>query len=310
MISWEEYLTEAVTLFRKEFEKLSPEKQDRIREKYFDNLPLKPCQIEVLEFEGEKGVVCLIAHDSRFPDMMFKTQKDVKSFEVSEFIKKYKYSHPLLSDDVIEQLLLPDSLHIITKNTAKITLGARQDFSPQDLAEAFLSSAKEVLKTEQVDVIKRSTEGLKESIAKISEKDVRDELLVTTEKIDGALQEIRRIDEEIGKVRQLVGVSQEYQDWRLLVSDVHRLKGEHVSKEVFKAKLDELDTRINSLAEIRGAYDKILAQQNTFMKQQSEVMKQQSSFITWIKYATILVPIALVSVPIIEILLRHFLGSS
>jgi len=134
--------------------------------------------------------------------------------------------------------------------------------------------------------------------------------LDTAKKIDGALQEIRRIDGEIGKVRQLIGVSKEYQDWKLLVSDVDRLKGEHVSKEVFKAKLDELDTRINSLAEIREAYDKILAQQNTFMKQQADVMKQQSSFITWIKYATILVPIAVVSVPIIEILLHNFLGTS
>lgn len=124
-------------------------------------------------------------------------------------------------------------------------------------------------------------------------------------------KEIRRLDEEIDKVRQLVGVTKEVQDWKLLVSDVDRLKGEQVPREVFDAKVNELGTRIDSLSEIREAYDKILAQQTEFMKQQAEVMKQQSSFIKWTKYATILLPIAVISVPVIEvisILIRHFLG--
>ena len=124
-------------------------------------------------------------------------------------------------------------------------------------------------------------------------------------------EEIRRLDGEINKVRQLVGVTKEIQDWKLLVSDVDRLKGEHVPREVFDAKVNELGTRIDSLSEIREAYDKVLAQQNEFMKQQAEVMRQQSSFIKWIKYATILLPIAVISVPIIEIisvLIRHYLN--
>ena len=119
------------------------------------------------------------------------------------------------------------------------------------------------------------------------------------------------IKEDVDGVRQLIGVSTEYQDWKLLVSDVYRLKGEHVPKEVFDAKVGELSSRINSLSEIREAYDKILAHQTEFMKQQAEVMRQQSSFIKWIKYATILLPVAVISVPIIEIigvLIRHYLN--
>ena len=71
---------------------------------------------------------------------------------------------------------------------------------------------------------------------------------------------------------------------------------------------DTINTRIDALRDIKEAYDKLLSQQNAFMDQQAEVMKQQTSFINWIKYATIIVPIAVVSVPIIEILLRHFIG--
>jgi len=75
----------------------------------------------------------------------------------------------------------------------------------------------------------------------------------------------------------------------------------HVPREVFDAKVNELNTRINSLSDIKEAYDRVLIQQ-------AEVMKQQSSFIAWIKYATILVPIAVVVAPIIEVLIRHFLN--
>jgi len=127
---------------------------------------------------------------------------------------------------------------------------------------------------------------------------------MSAKELDEALEGIRRIDEKINRVRKLVRFSQEYQDWKVLVSDVHRLKGEHVPREVFDAKVDELATRIDSLCVIREAYDKVLAQQ-------TKVIEQQSSFIKWIKYATILLPIAVISVPVIEIIsimIRHSLG--
>jgi len=61
------------------------------------------------------------------------------------------------------------------------------------------------------------------------------------------------------------------------------------------AEIDKINVRIDALSNIINAYDKVL--------------NQQSSFITWIKYATILVPIAVVSVPIIELLLHYFFSA-
>ena len=112
---------------------------------------------------------------------------------------------------------------------------------------------------------------------------------------------IKRLDKEIDKVRQLVGVTKEIQDWKLLVSDVHRLKGEHVPREVFESRIGELSTKIEAFEKIEKAYERLA-------DQQARVLEQQSSFLKWIKYSTILVPIAVALIPVIEILIRHFLG--
>jgi predicted transcriptional regulator len=114
------------------------------------------------------------------------------------------------------------------------------------------------------------------------------------------MQEIKRLDNEIGKVRQLVGVTKEFQDWKLLVSDVDRLKGEHVPREVFESKLRELSTKIEAYEKIEEAYERLSTQQE-------KVLEQQSSFLKWIKYSTILVPIAVAVIPVIEYLLRYLL---
>jgi len=306
-ISWEAYLTETITNFRKEFEKFSIEDQKRIMQKEFDDLPFEPCQIEVLDFGANQNIIFFLIHDKKLPDMMFKIHKEAKNIEESEFKKKYKFAmlqFPTFDESGWKKIFPTYRFFIYTK----ASLNFNPMMSPLELVRYFMNEARRVLKDEQVDVIKRSTDGLKKSISKVPESDIRRELLASTNKIDKSLLEIRRLDEEIGKVRQLVGATKEIQDWRALISDVDRLKGEHVSREVFDAKVNELHTRIDSLTEIKEAYDKVLEQQNEFMKQQAEVMKQQSSFVTWIKYATILVPIAVVLVPIIDALIRHFLG--
>ena len=302
MISWEEYLTETVTTFRKEFEKLSYRQRNLLRLKAFHSSFLEPCQIEVLDVGDKESAIWLVIHDNNLPDMTFKSHKNARSPDISEFWRKYEF--PILHREHFEKnLSFEGRLHFIVMRN--VEFGTSRDKKPQEIASMVLSFAlRNLIKTEQVNAIERSTLGLKKSIAKVTEKDVRDELMGATQKIDGALKEIKRIDEEIGKVRQLVGISQEYQDWRLLVSDVHTLKGEHVPREVFDSRIGELNTRIDSLSEIKEAYDKILTQQTEFMK-------QQSSFIKWIKYATILLPIAVISVPVIEIIsiwIRHSLG--
>lgn len=213
--------------------------QTYIKEKAFNNSLLKPCQIEVLDFGPGETVIWLVIHDKRFPDMMFKIHEDVKNVEAGEFVRKYKkeFSFPLEDID-----LSYDSLLVLTKDSLRSfpRLRSSLEIAKSCLRDLFLS-----FRDEQVNVIERTTARLKKSIAKIPEKDTKKELLANTKKIDRSLNEIRRLDEEIRKVRQLVGVTKEIQDWKLLISDVNRLKTEHVPREVFGTEVRRIDDRID-----------------------------------------------------------------
>lgn len=304
MTSWVPFLRETIEFYRKEFKRwFNPEQQKLIREKALEASLLEPCQIEVLKWKKGKGAVLLLIHDDRLPDMMFKIHKAVESLDSSEFLAKYKHKFEFFFD--LQELIkdiprVRDSLLVFMKKA--IHVYGRKSLPPKELALSFLRNAQKVFKTEKIDDIGRSTDGLKKSIAKIPEKDIRDELLANAKKIDSSTQEIRRMDEEITKMRQLVGVSQEYQDWKVLVSDVHRLKGEHVPREVFESKVSELSTKIEAFEKIEKAYERLSSRQE-------KVLEQQSSFLNWIKYSTILVPIAVACVPIIQELIRHYLSN-
>lgn len=299
-ISWKEYLTEVVTTFRKQVDKLDPESQKRIRKVFRHNLLFEPCQIEVIDLKTEGFVVFLVSHDRKLPDMTFEIHENAKSINESNFLKKYKYEMikhwgflPLFQFG----RMLNEHWLIVMENSVSI----KKEMSSQKLADYIFGDVIEELKNTQVDVIEQTTSGLKKSISKIPEKETREELLANTSKIGGALKEIKRLDEEIGKVRRLVGVTKEIQDWKLLISDVDRLKGEHIPREVFESRLEGLTTKIEAFEKIEKAYERLASQQE-------KVLKQQSGFLKWIKYSIILVPIAVACVPIIETLIHHFLG--
>lgn len=136
-----------------------------------------------------------------------------------------------------------------------------------------------------------------------------DESITTVTTLEKHESRLSRIEQDIGGVRKLIGVTKEFQDFRILTTDVEELKKTHVNREIFDTKINELKTRIDLFREFKEAYDEVLDQQNNFMKQQSEVMKQQSSFMNWIKYSTVLIPITVACIPIIEIVIRYFLGT-
>jgi len=245
-IDWEEYLTEAVKVFRHGLETLiSITGQKLLRENSFDRLPFEPFQIEVLEFRTRGSTVLLLAHDKNLPDMSLNIRKNIENVNESEFAKKYGYSQ--------DWLLLAQGATLHSKTGNLLTVLSKMGInilerpeSSRQLGEFFLKEAYGTLKEAQVNTIEQNTDGLRKSIAKIPEEDIREELLTTTTKINGALQEIRRVDEEIGKVRRFIGITKEVQDWRLLVSDVDRLKGEHVPKGEFDAHIKRLDEKIDT----------------------------------------------------------------
>lgn len=242
-MNWKEFLSEVIVTFRKEFEKLSPEEQKIIREKAFHNSLLEPCQIEVLDAGTEKSAVWFVIHDNNLTDMTFIVHMNVKNPDVGEFWRKYKFS-PVNKSSIKTTLSSSYAFHEIVMQQHLFHIS--RDAQSQEIAEWLLHVQRNsAVRKEQVDAIRSSTEGLRKSIAKIPEENVRNELLAVTKKIDGALGEIKRIDEDVGKVRQLVGVTKEIQDWRLLVSDVDRLREEHVPREVFDTHIKRIDEKID-----------------------------------------------------------------
>ena len=305
-MDWTLYFNEAIEHFRDDFNKLDTETKTRIKKKFDKDLFFEPCQIEVLEFSEKGFVVFFLSHDLELQDKIVKVQPHAKSLNDSMFGKKYDYAmlNPIISNSIFGLAATLNEPWIIYTGDSVHTW---KEMKPQEFAQYLFKDIQEELKQKQVRTIKDSTSALEKSIAKIPQKGMRDELLSATKRIDEALTEIKRIDDDIGKMRKLVGMTKEVQDWRVLMTDIDRLKTEHVPKEVFESKISELSTRLEALSDIREAYNSILAKQNEFMKQQAAVMQQQSNFITWIKYATVLVPLALLLSPVINAIIIHFL---
>jgi hypothetical protein len=316
--NWKEYVTEVIKDFRQRFENLDTEVRKIIKEELYEDTLLEPCQIEVLASSGE--ICCFVAHDKNVDDMevIIREVPVGTPFAESEFLTKYRYVP--LGQSPREYFLLPNKWVVFnTKNLLHPVRGRpKPSLFVHRLLRRLTERANEKVRSERVISLEKSASGLEASISKLPESEARSTLGKLAKEIDKALEDIKRVDKELLGVRKIMGASKEYQDWRVLISDVDRLKGEHVSKGEFESEIKRVDdrikeglnaigSRVSALSDIREAYDKVLAQQNEFMKQQADVMKQQVSFVTWIKYATILLPIAVISVPIIEIV-RYLLG--
>lgn len=242
-MNWKEYFVNVITLYRQSFLRQSKDFREIVLKKYYADTFLPPCQIEVLVSSGEVG--CLLVHDEQLKDMEIKVQKHCKSYNDSEFLKKYPFVRLLPKAAKLPFLMDDEWIVIWTRERRFVNLGR----PPSEMLAEDLFTSLEImtgveLRKKQVGVIKKSTDDLMVSIGKLPDDKNKSELIIPAKEINDALEKVKQFDIEIGKLRQLVGVSQEYQDWKVLVSDVLRLKGEHVPREVFDAKMERLDQRI------------------------------------------------------------------
>jgi len=261
-MDWFQYLTTVVRTFRQRFESLTPDLKKVIRERFFERTFLQPCQIEVLD-SGLYSMIFLIVHDRELMDMKFTIHRNARSSDVSEFAKRY----PHISEnkqEITKLLGSKSELVFIYMDRARIAVALGRE--PAKVAESFLRTlvleARSILKSQQFDTFKTFFGHLQESISKVPQKEIRTELTETSQKLDELLKEMKHVreherklaelEEDIGGVRQLIGVSQVYQDWRVLASDVETLKKTpRVSKEIFDSEIKRLDQRIDALREIR-----------------------------------------------------------
>ena len=314
--SWKEFLLHFASITRTAYE-VELVKEGVDPEKLIELLDLpaiqyalpKPCQITVFEFSSTPRIIWLFTFEKSKADMYLKVEK------VRENVEDFLESHS-------EYGKYAWGLNVVSINGKDLKVSSKEDyvslgakdyfgimffsnpmfkFTSRELALRIFSENKMwVLRSIQQSKIARSTSEILDKVEEtegakaisLEVKSIR-EALDKLKKIDDYDQKLVSIEDNLLGVRKLVG-TQTFGEWKVLLSEI-----------------DKMNTRIDAFSEIKDAYDKVLAQQNEFMKQQAEVIRQQSSFIKWIKYATILLPIAVISVPVIEIisvLVRHLLG--
>ena len=233
---------------------------------------------------------------------IFKSKEARRSY-LEKIAEKYQWSTNLSNwtEKTLDSLSLKGMLFLAPKNYISTSyLPEKPIVQAKYLLDITLDVVAHEIDEEKRIELQEIAENLREDIETITEEQVKVRIEETATKMDDVLKKFRVIDEhklkiekmesELSGVRKLVG-TKSYGEWKVLVSEI-----------------DKINTRIDCLTEIRDAYNKVLDKQNKFMEQQTEVMKQQSSFLGWIKYAAIFVPVAVISASIIEILLRYYLG--
>lgn len=320
MISWQSYLSRFVDNIREAYkaELLGEGLELEVLEKTEPGIKrtafVKPCQIDVFEFSSVSKVLWIVRNEKNEPDKEFRVVEGIKEsprdFSTSKKYKKYDdaFSFAEWNEEDFGQHLFKDGPNILVSSSshydAMLFFYNPRETNPQDLViHMFHRYRTSTFRSVERFRIEESTSKIRDEVKKSLKTEVSPPILNAMKSIEDSLLKLKKIDEheqkltsiedEIVGVRRLIG-TKTFGEWKTLLSEI-----------------DKLNARIDSVSNIKDAYDKVLAQQNEFMKQQAEVMKQQSSFINWIRYATILLPVAVISVPIIEvvsILIRHYLG--
>lgn len=334
MQSWEDYIKSNILKFRKDYGELPDEAKKIVDEsrkivKYSLN---KPCQVAFFDFVEPYPKLFVILHEPKNTDMSImvfhKTTPNNLSSKASQYQKLLDLIGKKRTETIIERVLLGIE---IDESNLDISWYASGDYLP--LLDVFFLFFKELvpstkpsyefsemmmkhmmfyinntIKDNQKKNIEKTVDDLRRDAELIPVNvELRDKIIENTQRLDNQFiqldEQYKKLRDELLGVRKLVG-TKTFGEWKILLSEIDILKT-HTDAEI-----DNMKTRLDALAKIKETYDKVLDQQIMFMKQQADVMKQQSSFINLIKYATILVPTAVLVAPLIDLLLRYLLGIS
>jgi hypothetical protein len=324
MISWEEYIKAQISEFRKDYEQYPAEIKAKIvrNPDYEDvrSLAENPTQFIVLDFVGSYPKCFIIVHLEDHSDMEVLIIEDVKPRDFADLSKKPPLSTMLSTKD-IERITDFVVSFPKGKGSFSASFSSLEQCSFLSYRDDPRTSAKfpfpifpsilevrsllaEYTRRKQTEEIEETVNDIKKDAEAIPiDTKFKKRFIEKTERLDNQIKQLHnKVEEEITAVRKLVGSTESIKEWKLLISDVDRLKGEHVPREVLESKLEGLSTKIEALEKIEKAYERLSSQQE-------KVLEQQSSFLKWIKYSIILVPIAVACVPIIEALIRHSLGA-
>ena len=274
MVDLESFVKIYVENWRNSFRQLSENEQSIILKTGFSLDFFDPLQIEVISFKNSAACLWIITHDKERADLLLTFKLDIEE-DPKVFFKNQKK-------------LAPDWYNRFKKGIemALISLEISKNFGGEMITSfdtvTYYLSGKELLNTDpakkaQKDIrillletrielekenLDRNTEEILTEVNLIQDETQRKKLLSATEEIISSLGKLKSYEEqdkkiagmkeEIGDVRKLIGTSIEFQDWRLLIDDVERLKNSSfVSRDLFDNVIKRLDQRIDDLREIK-----------------------------------------------------------
>jgi hypothetical protein len=273
-ISWEEYLKTLLTTFRNHYDKLSDKEKS---ETQLNTTFAKPCQIEFFSFEGDGQAMIVTFYKDRPDDLrVYERVKEDPSSLLKEKVLNFKDASYFFDKRTQERLkggriqtgyswtsLGDDASIYLFEDLIKVRPDPESyaNMIFEDVRKNALERLRSRNRITKYETIKEEVEAIKQDIKRIDDSYLRSRLLESAKKIDETIsavktlekheQRLSQIEQEIGGVRKMIGTTKEYQDFRVLATDVDDLKKSHVHKDVFESEIKRLDQRIDSLREIR-----------------------------------------------------------
>jgi hypothetical protein len=268
-MSLEEYLNTVVAKFRHYYDKLSEEEKS---EAQLNMTFAKPCQIEFFSFEGN-GQFMIVTFRSDSPDdlKIYEHIKEDPASFVEDKISRFKEKRGLSKIILKRGKIHGGSWVGLGENASAYFFDDIQTEhpNPEKYGEEILKTVRDQVQERlrarkriiEYGAIEEEIRAIRLDIKRIEDSGLRARMLESTKKIDEAIstvktlevheQRLSQIEQEIGGVRKMIGTTKEYQDFRVLATDVNDLKRSHVHKDVFESEIKRLDQRIDSLREIR-----------------------------------------------------------
>jgi len=273
MVDSPSFLKIYVDNWRNSFRQLSENEQSMIIKTNFSLDFLEPLQVEVISFKNSEVFLWLITHDKERPDLLFTFKLDIEE-DPKVFFRNQKKLAPNWYNKFkrgIEIGLLNfeiggnfgEMINCIDNVTFyffgnKILKTDPAKKAQTDVRILLLETLIEFEK-ENLD---RSTEEILTEAKLIQDESQRKKLLSAAGEIVSSLSRLKGYEEqdkkiagmkeEIRDVRKLIGASIEFQDWRLLIEDVERLKNSsYISRDFFDNVVKRLDQRIDDIKEIK-----------------------------------------------------------
>lgn len=271
MFSWNEYLSSFVSKFRNKFEELNSEEKFVVP---LNMTLLHPCQIEVIEFKERFWLIWVVTFDRNRHDMEYihtiaKEPTKLIADRPEDYVlwKTILAMHTILPevdehgfidwfsiDENSSVYLFGDDPRIRDPECSLVTELVKniQHFSSVkltwQLGHERIEKITSVLKKEKGKIIE---EKLPKEFLDITKFPIQELTPTQIKRFEEYEQKLSLVEEEIGGVRRLIGVTKEFQDWRLLVSDVQSIKDNYINKSVFQTEIRRLDQRIEDLKAIR-----------------------------------------------------------